>query len=99
MAGAIDLRLDYTGADLRRLARRCGDADQVRRLLALAAILDGGSLSAAASAGGGNQKSTLTGRSQGLPVGDTRLSVSEYAVERILDERFLLCRALGATQP
>jgi transposase len=52
MAGAIGLRGDYSGADLRRLARRCGDADQVRRLLALAVILDGGSRSEAAKVGG-----------------------------------------------
>ena len=52
MAGAIGLRGDYSGADLRRLARRCGDADQVRRLLALGMILDGGSRSEAAAIGG-----------------------------------------------
>lgn len=52
MAGAIGVRGDYEGADLRRLARRCGDADQVRRLLALAVILEGGSRSEAAKVGG-----------------------------------------------
>jgi transposase len=52
MAGAIGLRGDYSGAVLRRLARRCGDADQVRRFLALAVILDGGSRSEAAKVGG-----------------------------------------------
>jgi transposase len=52
MAGAIGLRGGYTGTDLRRLGRRCGDADQVRRLLALAVILDGGSRSEAAKVGG-----------------------------------------------
>ena len=52
MAGAIGLRGDHTGSDLRRLARRCGDADQVRRLLALAVIVDGGSRSDAAKVGG-----------------------------------------------
>lgn len=45
MAAAIGVRGDYSAADLRRLARRCGDAEQVRRLLALASILDGGSRS------------------------------------------------------
>lgn len=34
-------------ADLRRLARRCDNANQIRRMLALAAILDGGSRSEA----------------------------------------------------
>jgi transposase len=52
MAGAIGLRWDYSGGDLRRLARRSGDADQVRRLLALAVIFDGGSRSEAAKVGG-----------------------------------------------
>ena len=52
MAGAIGLGSDYGAADLRRLARRCDDADQVRRLLALAVILDGGSRSEAAKLAG-----------------------------------------------
>jgi hypothetical protein len=52
MAGAIGIRGDYTGAALRRFARRCGDADQVRRLLSLAVILDGGRRSDAARVGG-----------------------------------------------
>jgi transposase len=52
MAGAIGLRGNHSGSDLRRLARRCGDADQVRRLLALVVIVDGGSRSDAAKVGG-----------------------------------------------
>ena len=48
MAAAIGVRSDYTSADLRRFARRSGDPDQVRRLLALALILDGGSRGEAA---------------------------------------------------
>jgi len=52
MAGAIGVRRDYSAVDLRGLARRCGDAEQVRRLLALASILDGGSRSEAAKIGG-----------------------------------------------
>ncbi len=52
MAAAIGVRPDYTSADLRRLARRCGEADQVRRMLALAVILDGGSRSEAARMAG-----------------------------------------------
>lgn len=35
-----------------RLARECGDAEQVRRWLAVASILDGGSRSEAAKIGG-----------------------------------------------
>jgi len=52
MAAAIKVRTDYTSADLRRFSRRCGDADQVRRLLAVAHILDGGSRSEAAKISG-----------------------------------------------
>ncbi len=52
MAAAIGVRTDHTSEDLRRLARRCGDADQVRRLLAIALILDGGSRSDAAKFAG-----------------------------------------------
>ena len=52
MAAAIGVRSDYTSGDLRRFARRCHDADQVRRVLAVAVILDGGSRSAAARMAG-----------------------------------------------
>ena len=52
MAAAIGVRSDYTSTDLRRFARQCGDADQVRRVLALALILDGGSRSDAARMAG-----------------------------------------------
>ena len=52
MAAAIGVRTDYTAADLRRLARRCSDPDQVRRLLAIALVLDGGSRSDAAKVAG-----------------------------------------------
>lgn len=49
MAAVIGVRSDYTSADLREFARRCGDAGQVRRLLAVALILDGRSRSEAAT--------------------------------------------------
>ena len=52
MAAAIGLRWDYSGDDLRKLARASGDANQTRRLLALASIYDGGSRSHAAKIGG-----------------------------------------------
>ena len=48
MAAAIGVRSDFTSADLRRFSRRCDDPGQVRRVLALALILDGGSRSEAA---------------------------------------------------
>lgn len=52
MSAPIALRGDYDAPRLRRLARWNGDAGQVRRLLALALIYDGGSRSAAAASGG-----------------------------------------------
>lgn len=51
MARAIALRSDFTATELRQLARRSRDAAQVRRLLALAAIYDGGTRSEAARLG------------------------------------------------
>jgi len=52
MAAAVRLRSDFTAADLRRLARRSRNANQARRLLALASIYDGASRSEAAQIGG-----------------------------------------------
>lgn len=52
MAAAVPVKLDYSGDDLRRHARASDDADQTRRLLALAVILDGGSRGEAARTGG-----------------------------------------------
>ena len=46
------LRADFDAARLKRCARRSGEADQVRRLLALAAIYDGASRAEAAEIGG-----------------------------------------------
>jgi transposase len=51
MARAIALRPDFSATELRRLARRSKDAAQARRLLALAAIYDGGTRSEAAQIG------------------------------------------------
>ena len=51
MPSAIALRSDFSAAELRRLARRGKDAAQARRLLALAAIYDGGTRSEAARLG------------------------------------------------
>src|SRR6187397_1101335 len=52
MAAAIELRGDFSGDELRRLARSSRDAKQVRRLLALAVIRDGESRTEAARIGG-----------------------------------------------
>ena len=48
----IPLRPDYDAAQLRRLALGSANANQVRRLLALAVIYDGGSRTQAAEVGG-----------------------------------------------
>ena len=52
MRSAIALRTDFTGSELRQLARYTRDANPARRLLALAVIYDGGSRSEAARVGG-----------------------------------------------
>ena len=52
MGQPIALRPEYDAARLRRLARESKDPDQVRRLLALAVIYEGGSRTEAAEVGG-----------------------------------------------
>ena len=52
MGRAIEVRADYTAGEVRRLARRAKDAAQTRRLLAIAAVLDGASRKEAAKIGG-----------------------------------------------
>ena len=53
MPGALKVtRHDHTAAELRRVASRCRDGEQVRRLLALALILEGISREEAAAQNG-----------------------------------------------
>src|SRR5256885_418925 len=52
MAAAVPVRMDYDAARLHELAKQSEDADQTRRLLALAVIYDGGSRREAAKVGG-----------------------------------------------
>jgi transposase len=52
MGKAIAVRTDYTAGEVRRLAKRAKDAAQARRLLAIAAVLDGASRHDAAKIGG-----------------------------------------------
>ena len=52
MGQPIAVRTDFTAVEVRRLARRAKDSDQVRRLLAIAAVLDGASRAEAAKIGG-----------------------------------------------
>src|SRR2546423_15462121 len=52
MGQAIPVRTGYTAGDVRRFAKRAKDAAQARRLLAIAAVLDGASREDAAKIGG-----------------------------------------------
>jgi transposase len=52
MPSAVRLREDYPAEALRALARRSKDVNQSRRLLSLAAVLDGMDRGAAAKIGG-----------------------------------------------
>ena len=52
MPSAIRLQTDFTARELRRLAKKAKDVNQSRRLLSLAAVLDGMSRSEAAMIGG-----------------------------------------------
>lgn len=52
MPAPIGMRTDFSAAELRRLARKGKDANQSRRLLSLASVLDGKSRAEAALVGG-----------------------------------------------
>src|SRR5207247_11433130 len=52
MGRAIAVRADYTSGEVRRVAQRVKNAAQARRLLAIAAVLDGASREEAAKIGG-----------------------------------------------
>ena len=52
MGQAIVVRTDYSSGEVRRLAQRAKAAGQARRLLAIAAVLDGSSREEAARLGG-----------------------------------------------
>src|SRR5262245_65921009 len=52
MGQAIAVRRDHTAGEVRAIAKRAKDAAQARRLLAIAAVLDGASREEAAKIGG-----------------------------------------------
>ena len=52
MPSAVKLGTDFTAGELRRLAKKAKDVNQSRRLLSLAAVLDGMSRTEAAMIGG-----------------------------------------------
>jgi hypothetical protein len=59
MGQAILVRTDYTAGEVRRFAQRAKDAAQARRLLAIAAVLDGASREEAAKIGGMDRQTGL----------------------------------------
>ena len=81
MGSPVSLRDDFDAAALRSLARRTRDASQGRRLLALAAIYDGGSRGDAARIG-----------SVGLTVRDWVLRFNAAGPAGLVD-----CKAPGQT--
>jgi hypothetical protein len=52
MGQALAVRTDFTAGEVRRMAKRAKDAAQARRLLAIAAVLDGALREDAAKVGG-----------------------------------------------
>jgi Winged helix-turn helix len=52
MGQAIAVRTDYTAGEVRRFAKQAKDVAQARRLLAIAAVLEGASRTEAAKSGG-----------------------------------------------
>ena len=60
MPSAVRLRVDYSAKELRMLAKRLKDNNQARRLLSLAAVLDGMNREDAARIGGMDRQ-TATG--------------------------------------
>ena len=58
MGQAIAVRTDYTASEVRRFAKRAKDVAQARRLLSIAAVLDG-ALREDAAAIGGMDRQTL----------------------------------------
>src|SRR3979409_2198715 len=58
MGQAVPVRTDYTAGEVRRFAKRAKDAAQARRLLAIAAVLDGVSRGRTASSNPSTKSST-----------------------------------------
>jgi hypothetical protein len=61
MGHSVAVRCDYTSGQIRALAKRCRDADQARRLLSIAAVVDGASRAAAAKIGGMDRQTCAIG--------------------------------------
>ena len=61
MPASVPLRRDFDARHLRKLASRCKDARQSRRLLSLAAVYDGMRRGEAARIGGMDRQTLRTG--------------------------------------
>ena len=69
MPGVIEIKPSHTPAGLRRLAASCKNANQSRRLLSIAAVLDGMSRAEAAKIGG--MRSRIKSGTRGFATGRT----------------------------
>ena len=69
MGRAVPVRTDYTAGEVRRFAKHAKDAGQARRLLAIAAVLDGASREEAAKVGGMIARRCGTGSSASMSKG------------------------------
>src|SRR4030088_473440 len=72
MGQAVPIRTDYAAGEVRRLAKRAKDGAQARRLLALAAVLDGVSREEAAKLGGVDRQTLRDWVTEGLQAGRRR---------------------------
>ena len=104
MGTAIVLRADYSAIDLRRLAKASKDADQSRRLLALAEIYAGGSRTRAAVLGDVQLQSVRdwvlrfngggpAGLTEHMRIGAVGAMVNHYTAMKVA-ENFRLLEAL-----
>jgi len=66
MPSALPLRTDHSPADLRRLARKTKDNNQSRRLLSLAAVLDGMNRTDAARIGSRRLNSVISPQNKAI---------------------------------
>jgi hypothetical protein len=71
MPATVAIRTDYSGSELRRLAACSKDANQSRRLLSLAAVLDGMGRADAARIGGMDPRRCATGFIASTPKAQT----------------------------
>src|SRR5215203_3617472 len=81
MGQAIAVRTDFTVGEVRRFAKRAKDAAQARRLLAIAAVLDGASRDDAAKIGGMDRQTlrdwVVPGRNAGWAEEQADLSLGQ----------------------